>query len=160
VIVGLRGEQDMSTAAAAVDALTEASTVGDRDVIVDLSEVQFMDAAIVTVLLRARHGLRSQSRDLTVRSPSSPARRVLDLCGLVDLIGPVPATARPPTAATTPRGWIPATRRVQSLLRGPHLRVARHRAAKRAQIRPGGPLAALDELEPAAPRPATSSAPG
>jgi anti-anti-sigma factor len=113
LIVGLRGEQDMSTAAAAADALAEASTIGDCDVIVDLSEVQFMDASLVTVLLRARRGLRSQSRDLTVRSPSSAAHRVLDLCGLVDLIGPVPTTARPGSAAATRRGRTPATRRVQ-----------------------------------------------
>jgi anti-anti-sigma factor len=93
-IVSLRGEQDMSTAADVAEALAAAGTVGHGDVVVDLSDVQFMDSTIVTVLARGRHDLRLQSRALMLRAPSRFARRLLDVCGLVGPTDPVPPAAR------------------------------------------------------------------
>lgn len=93
-VVALRGEQDMSTAARVAEPLADVGAVGQGDVVVDLSQVLFMDAAIIGVLIGARNALRSQSRDLTIRAPSRLARRVLELCGLGELIenvgGPYP----------------------------------------------------------------------
>jgi anti-anti-sigma factor len=91
MVVSLRGEQDMSTAPYVAEALSAASAAGDGDVVVDLSDVQFMDAAIITVLARRGHDLRSIGRALMLRSPSRFARRLLDLCDLVGLIDPAPA---------------------------------------------------------------------
>jgi anti-anti-sigma factor len=88
MVVSLRGEQDMSTAPDLAEALSAASAAGDGDVVVDLSDVQFMDAAIITVLARRGHDLRSSGRALMLRSPSRFARRLLDLCDLVGLIDP------------------------------------------------------------------------
>jgi anti-anti-sigma factor len=86
-VVRLRGEHDMFTAAALSDILDRAIAL-DRDVMVDLSGVEFMAAATVGVILGARESLRLRSRSLALRSPSRCARRVLELCGLEDLIGP------------------------------------------------------------------------
>jgi anti-sigma B factor antagonist len=106
-VVSLRGEQDMNTAIDLAEALAAAGAAGDGDVVVDLSKVQFMDAAIVTALVRARNILRSQSRALMLRAPSGFAGRLLYLCGLAGPIGPLPAEAdralprivrRPPSA--------------------------------------------------------------
>jgi anti-sigma B factor antagonist len=106
-VVSLRGEQNMNTAIDLAKALTAASAAGDGDVVVDLSKVQFMDAAIVTALVRGRNILRSQSRELMLRAPSGFAGRLLYLCGLVGPIDPLPADAdqarprivpRPPSA--------------------------------------------------------------
>ena len=56
----------------------------------DLSEVQFMDATTIGVIIRARNHLRAESRSLVLRSPPPWARRVLDQCDLAGLVGPVP----------------------------------------------------------------------
>jgi anti-anti-sigma factor len=52
--------------------------------VIDLSEVQFMSAATVRVIVRTQEFLRARSRTLTLRSPSSCVQRVFDICGLGD----------------------------------------------------------------------------
>ena len=86
-VVWLCGEHDMSTAAALSEILDRAIAL-DRDVVVDLSGVEFMAVATVGVILRARESLRLRARSWALRSPSRCARRVLELCGLADLIDP------------------------------------------------------------------------
>lgn len=83
MVVSLHGEQDMSTALGVADALATASAAGDDDVVVDLSEVQFMDSAIIAELARGSTALRSESRALMLRAPSRLAQRLLEVCGLV-----------------------------------------------------------------------------
>jgi anti-sigma B factor antagonist len=88
LVVWLRGEHDMSTAVALAQTLAEAAAAGDGDLAVDLSQVEFMDATIVTTLIHSRDVLRTSSRHLTLRAPSPPALRILNLCGLLSLIDP------------------------------------------------------------------------
>ena len=85
-VVWLRGEHDLSTVAELSEAMARAIAVDGADVVVDMSEVEFMGAATVGVLCEAWALLRSQSRSLTVRSPSSSARRVLELVGDMHLL--------------------------------------------------------------------------
>lgn len=113
-VVALRGEQDMSTAARVAGALAEMCAVGQDDVVVDLSQVLFMDAAIIGVLVAARNVLRSQSRELTIREPSRSARRLLELCGLVELVEPASAAlAGENGSGATGRCILPRTPRRQ-----------------------------------------------
>jgi anti-anti-sigma regulatory factor len=56
------------------------------DVVVDLTEVEFIDIASVRVLDEARQVLWRESRGLTFRSPSKLATLVLGLFGLTNLI--------------------------------------------------------------------------
>ena len=109
MVVALWGEHDMSTATSVAEALAGAAALGDSDVVVDLSGVAFMDAAIVGVLLGGRNDLRSQARALTVRVPSQQARSVLGMCGLTGLIDSMPQAVRDPTGScVTLRGsWSP-----------------------------------------------------
>ena len=104
-VIWLQGEHDISTVVALWETMATATALDDADVVVDLSGVQFMGAATVGVIIRARNLLRLRSRSLVVRSPSRCAQRVLDLCGLSDLLdaGPVGATHGAPVA-TSPRG--------------------------------------------------------
>jgi len=81
-VVWLRGEHDIATMPSLADAISRAISLDDGDVVVDLSDVEFMGAATVGVILRAREALRLRSRSLELRSPSTRARRVLDLCGV------------------------------------------------------------------------------
>jgi anti-anti-sigma factor len=54
--------------------------------LVDLSMVASMDAATVGAMVESRNRLEASGQALGVRSPSPRARRVLELCGLTDLI--------------------------------------------------------------------------
>jgi anti-anti-sigma factor len=58
------------------------------NVVVDLREVQFINAATVRVLTAAGDFLVAQSRTFALRSPPRCARRILDICGLRELCEP------------------------------------------------------------------------
>jgi anti-anti-sigma factor len=106
VVVWLRGEHDLSTVADLSDALTQAVKFDDADVVVDLSEVRFIDVATVRVIRRAQDLLRARSRCLVLRSPPGCVSRVLELCGDADLLAPPAAT--PATGAADALGtWVP-----------------------------------------------------
>jgi len=88
-VVSLRGEHDLSTAPALAAALAEASALGAGDVVVDLSGVLFMDAAVIKEIVDRREGLHLGSRTLTLRAPSPSAWRVLELCDLTGMVEPL-----------------------------------------------------------------------
>jgi anti-anti-sigma factor len=81
-IVWLDGEHDIATVAVLADTLAKAISADDGDLIVDLSGVTFLSTATIDELIRVRNSLLGQNRNLTLRSPSRFARRILDLCGL------------------------------------------------------------------------------
>jgi anti-anti-sigma factor len=83
-VVWLRGDHDIYTVAALWETMARAIAFDDSDVVVDLSAVDFMGASTISVLVRARKILRSRSRSLTLRSPSTRASRVLGLCRLAN----------------------------------------------------------------------------
>lgn len=85
-IVSLHGEHDCSTADDLVALLSDAIALDDADLVVDLRDVTFIGASTLGVLVRIHSTLGVQGRILALRSPSSLARRVLDICGLNDLV--------------------------------------------------------------------------
>jgi anti-anti-sigma factor len=87
-VVWLGGECDIATAGLVTDTLTEAISLGDGDLIVDMSAVTFIGTVTIVALTQTRDALRRQSRSLTVRSPSKCVRRLLTVCGQADLIEP------------------------------------------------------------------------
>lgn len=87
-VVWLRGEHDMATTAELSVIFARAIAVGDADLVVDLSQVQFMDASTIGVIVSARSFLLPLSRLLSLQAPARCARRVLDVCGLTELIDP------------------------------------------------------------------------
>ena len=87
-VVWLDGEQDIATVAILADTLAKVTSADDADLIVDLSGVTFMSTATIDALIRARNLLLGLSRNLTLRSPSKCARRLLDLCGLAGFVEP------------------------------------------------------------------------
>lgn len=90
-VIWLRGDHDVATKVPLVVTIARAAQRDDRDLLVDLSEVTFMDASTIGALVRSRNRLLSRSRSLEVRAPSRPALRLLELCGLTHLIlGPSP----------------------------------------------------------------------
>ncbi len=80
-VVWLRGEHDLATSASLSEAMARAIALDNADLVVDLSEVQFMDTATVQVMVEMRELLRLRSRSLALRAPSPRAQRILGLCG-------------------------------------------------------------------------------
>jgi anti-anti-sigma factor len=114
-VVWLRGEHDVSTVAALSETMARAIAHDGADLVVDLSEVQFMGAATVGVIVRAREFLGLRSRSLVVRSPSRCARRILDLCGHSYLLDHRHVDATPIAGGARALGtWVavPATDRI------------------------------------------------
>lgn len=96
VVVRLRGEHDMASAAMINEALVYAVDSSDADVLVDLTAVEFMDCSILGVLVSGRAMLKQRSRRLTVRvSPTELAHRIFVLCGLEDMVEPTTAARQP-----------------------------------------------------------------
>ena len=87
-IVTMVGEYDVATAGALSGRFSAAIALAETDLVVDLSEVSFMDAATVSVIVRATVFLRDHGRVLRLRDPSPCARRILGICDLDSLIEP------------------------------------------------------------------------
>jgi anti-anti-sigma factor len=84
--VWLSGEHDVSTDLLVASTLGKAVALTGSDVVVDLSEVRFIGASTINVVLAARRLLAGLSRNLTLRAPSTRARRVIEICELSDLV--------------------------------------------------------------------------
>ena len=93
IVVWLWGEHDASTDRALCLTLAHAIALDSAALVLDLSEVNFMAVSTLGVIVRARDFLRQRSQSLMVRSPPAYVRRVIDACGLNDLLGPSPETA-------------------------------------------------------------------
>jgi anti-sigma B factor antagonist len=99
-VVCLRGEYDLSVAPALAASLAAAIARDVTEIVIDLSGVEFMDAATVGMIVRAREFLQERSRALTLRSPSPCARRILTLCGVAEV------TPRPTASERALRTWV------------------------------------------------------
>jgi anti-sigma B factor antagonist len=82
VIVALRGELDVCTAAECLSALTAPATTGAR-VVADLRELAFMDCYSLGKLMAVRAQARRAGGDLVLSGPQPIVLRLLVLCGVV-----------------------------------------------------------------------------
>jgi anti-anti-sigma factor len=90
-VIGLRGEADIATVSALTDLLVDVIAQHAGDVVVDLSQSDFIDSATVRALARAGQFLAERDRHLSIRSPSRLAVRVLTLHDLFHLVEPAPS---------------------------------------------------------------------
>ena len=81
VVVALRGELDVCTAADGLSALTAPAAAGAR-VVVDLAELAFMDCYSLGKLMAARAQARRAGGDLVLAAPQPIVLRLLALCGV------------------------------------------------------------------------------
>ena len=80
-IVRLTGEIDLSVAPALRDTLTELAD-GTRDVVVDLTEVSFMDSTGLGALISGRELVREGGRKLVLVGVGGPVRRLFSITKL------------------------------------------------------------------------------
>jgi anti-sigma B factor antagonist len=84
VVLALSGELDLSSAPELEQALTEAKPEPGRRLLLDLSQLSFMDSTGVSVLVRAKQDAGANGWLIAVRSPTGQVRRLLELVGLLE----------------------------------------------------------------------------
>jgi len=85
IVIHVRGELDIATCERLRDAIEP--HLGPRQTIVlDLSDVDFMDSASLHVLEQARGTLTADGGSLILRNPSQAARRLLTAAGATELL--------------------------------------------------------------------------
>jgi anti-sigma B factor antagonist len=82
----IRGEIDPTSSAQLSASLAEAVTEGDAEVLLDCSQVTFIDSTGVYVILEADRLLAAQGREMRVVNVSPFVRRIFDVLGLTELI--------------------------------------------------------------------------
>ena len=85
VVVQVTGEVDVATSALLADAIARAMELEAReriDLVIDLSDMRFIDASGMSVLVKAAQQARARGGTLVLRSPNRTVRRLLDVLRL------------------------------------------------------------------------------
>ncbi|MBK5289595.1 MAG: STAS domain-containing protein [Acidimicrobiia bacterium] len=118
-VVWLRGEFDLGSVPALAEVFARAIAVDGADLVVDLSQVRFLDASTLGFLVRADAFLGRRGRALRLRQPSEKARLILDICHLTGLLG-VPTAEESAVTGTSGslKSWVavPASERIDTEL--------------------------------------------
>jgi anti-anti-sigma factor len=83
--LAIHGEVDVATAPTLTARLEETILDSEGAVVLDLSDVGFLDSSGIAALLRARGVLGRADRSLILVCPAGPVRRVLALTGIEEL---------------------------------------------------------------------------
>ena len=84
VIVSFHGEFDYAEMGLAQDEISAAEAEESSTVVLDLSDLEFMDSSAVRVILQADSRAHEQGRRLAVVTGTGPPHRVLSILGLTD----------------------------------------------------------------------------
>jgi anti-sigma B factor antagonist len=84
-VIHVRGEIDLATAERLRDVI-EPHMGPKQTIVLDLSEVEFMDSSALHLLVQARGRLTDNGGSLILRNPSSAAHRLLTVAGANDLL--------------------------------------------------------------------------
>ena len=85
-VVAVTGELDLATVGSLRRRLHSVIEHSDGDVVIDMSNVSYMDSSGLSVVLEARDMLQREQRTLIVADPSAAVTTILTLCGLTDHI--------------------------------------------------------------------------
>jgi len=80
--VALIGEIDIATAGRVREALIAISNSGENKVVVDMTNVTFMDSTGLAALVGPLKRFRSMNGEIVLRSPTRGVKKVLELSGL------------------------------------------------------------------------------
>jgi anti-anti-sigma factor len=82
--ISLNGELDPHTAPLLQQEIDGVLAAGGSDLVLDLSQLGFVDSSGLRVLISAQHQLDELGGTLALRSPSETVRRLLEITGLID----------------------------------------------------------------------------
>lgn len=94
-VVTLHGDLDLMTVDALRDTLDDVIATDTKRVLVDLSDVPFVDVLSLSVIMGGADDLRDAGRQLTVRGASGAVRRICALLNADDILAPVLPMPRP-----------------------------------------------------------------
>ena len=83
----LSGELDIASAPMLEAAVAEVPDSGTSALVLDLSEVTFMDSSGLKAVLATYKRCQEQEREFSLAGASDSVRRVLDMTGVSDAIG-------------------------------------------------------------------------
>lgn len=86
VVVSVRGELDIATAGAFRELLAEAIAGGGRQLVIDMSQLDFLDAAGLGVIVGTASRLRPLGGHLDVHSPSASTYRTFEITKFTHVI--------------------------------------------------------------------------
>ena len=81
------GELDLETAPTLRHRLHQALDGGEAHLVVDLSELSFIDSTGISVLVESLKQAQRAGGSLVLRNPTPAVRRVLDITGLLGTFG-------------------------------------------------------------------------
>jgi len=85
-LVTVRGELDIGSALSLAGPLTEITSDGDGPVLLDLSDLAFMDSTGMSVLLNARRRLTRTGRRMAIVCPSGKVLRLFEMTSMIDTL--------------------------------------------------------------------------
>ncbi|MHB1988498.1 MAG: STAS domain-containing protein [Acidimicrobiales bacterium] len=94
-VLRLGGEMDLRAATELRGALLQALTDGGGSVLLDLTELTFMDSTIISVLIMARKRAETASGEVRLRNVAGRIQRILSITG-IDSLFPVDSGAGAP----------------------------------------------------------------
>ena len=101
-VLRLSGELDMHSADLFAEAARLVPAHGIPTLVLDLSELSFIDSTGLRELVVAFTAQREIGGDLVLRAPSEHVRRVIDIVGLTDMLTMADSVTSPPHAGPEP----------------------------------------------------------
>jgi anti-sigma B factor antagonist len=86
VLVKMRGDLDVQVAARATDELTSIEADTPSSVVIDMSDVSFMDSSGMAVIAGAHARATAAGRKFAIVAPPAGVRQAFELSGLDDVI--------------------------------------------------------------------------
>jgi anti-sigma B factor antagonist len=83
-VLSINGELDAYTAPGLEDQISRIMADNVNDVVLNLSQTAFLDSSGLRAILTAQRKLSEQQGTLTLRTPSEPVTRLLEITGLSD----------------------------------------------------------------------------
>jgi anti-sigma B factor antagonist len=85
-VVAVSGEIDIASAPRLITGLNDAVGAGETPVVVDLTDVGFMDSTGLALLLNAHRRLSRRGKGFAVVCADGPVRRVFTITDMVDVL--------------------------------------------------------------------------
>lgn len=89
-VVALRGELDFDQAPALGRALDDLRAEGAQEIVVELSDLTFIDSSGISVLVAAARASAAEQGTLVVAAPTAHVQRVFDIVSLSELVAVEP----------------------------------------------------------------------
>ncbi|MBV9804412.1 MAG: STAS domain-containing protein [Solirubrobacterales bacterium] len=112
IVLGVAGELDIFTVSKLVARLDDAIRRRHGDLVIDLSEAEFIDSMGLHALLNVQRRLMRQARRLIVICPPGPVRNAIELARLAEPLGVL-------SSAEEYRATLPATATADETEPGP-----------------------------------------